>query len=506
MTARAREVLDHSRPDLAANQAIGIAIERFGRATAEHFRSFPELNKVAGFRVNPEYAANNLLQQAGFSAEIKHVANNNANTIIAGTGDMIARTDNLGHVNHTTADVVVIDVLTGLAILNDDGAFASASQMKVYKDFTKYRDLYSTSDYQKYQGVDLLIPSDKFETVLSDWDNQLARLEKQRDTLLQRGDPQVAAQKQQQIDALKDARSRARKSTVSSAQAMEARVSPRLSVAKDVLDISHRAGVESARMGGMIGGGISLLSNMVKVFQSKKELGEAAVDVAVDTGTYAASAYAAGAAATALAGTMQTAGHEVIRNLGKSNAPATIVQAAALLGKSFVQLASGKITAEQFAGHINKEGVALASSMAGSNLGAIIGTMALPGAGTLIGGMIGGMTASMLSGSLYAELQRSIQSLHESDQLRKQTEAMCQFLLEQHRRYQQELNATFEAFFAEKRTQLQSGFDEIATALTQGRSIHTGLEKLASSLGKELAFSSSDAFVQHLRGGKALEI
>lgn len=505
MSERVDDNLKEGRSEYAINQAISLEIERFARGVVEHYKSYSGLAKVASHKVNPDYVQNNLHQQSGFSAEIKHVARNNANEIIYGRGELIDRTDNLGLVNHNSADVVAVDAKTGRPIIDADGFFSSAGQMKVFKDYRKYRDLYK-SEYEHYKTVDLVIPSDQFDTVIADWNTQLAELERQRESLLQQGRLEVSRKVDERITALKDAKSRAKKSTVSTKAAMEARVNPRLSVAKDVLSISHRAGLESAKMGAVFGGAGSFVSNAVQLAQSEKQMKEAVFDITVDASRSAVSAYATGVTSTALSGAMRNASSQFVQNLGKSNAPAAIVQAGAILGKSFVQLARGQITAEQFVSNVNREGVTLATSMAGSNLGAIIGTVALPGVGTVVGGVIGGMVASMLSGSLYSELQRSVRALEESDRLRGETEKMCRLLLESHRSYQTQLRFFFGAFFEKKEAQLQSSFEKISLALVSGGSIQDGLESLAMTLGCELPFVSNQAFEMHLGSGQPLVI
>lgn len=65
---------------------------------------------------------------------------------------------------------------------------------------------------------------------------------------------------------------------------MEGRVSPRLSTAKDIAKISHRAGIGVAKYGAVIGGGVSAIRNVVAVFRGDKCAIEALKDVAVDTG------------------------------------------------------------------------------------------------------------------------------------------------------------------------------------------------------------------------------
>lgn len=505
MSKKIDDIIEKGRPEYAINQAIAFEVERFSRGVLEHYKSYSGLSKIAGHKVNPDYVQSNLHQQSGFSAEIKHVANNNANSVIFGRGEIIDRTDNLGLVNHNSADVVAVDARTGRPILSADGSFSSAGQMKVFKDYRKYRDFYK-SEYEHYKTVDLVIPSDQFDMVIDDWNMQLAELERQKESLLKQGRGEVEQRIDGRIAALKDAKSRAKKSTVSTKAAMEARVNPRLSVAKAVLDVSHRAGLESARMGVAFGGGLSFVSNTVQLVQSEKTVKEAVSDTFVDASKAAASAYATGATSTALSGAMRNASNQLVQNLGKSNAPATIVQAGAILSKSFFQLARGQITAEQFVSNVNREGVTLATSMAGSNLGAIVGTVALPGVGTVVGGVIGGMVASMLSGSLYSELQRSVRALEESDRLRSETEEMCRSLLEAHRGYQARLSSVFSEFFEDKETQLQSSFEEISSALVSGRSIHGGLEKLAATFGCELMFDTNEKFEKHLRLGQPLVI
>lgn len=496
---------DPARTSMVAQQTIATMIERFGRATAEHYGSHAGLSKIAGHKINPQYRDQNYQQQSGFSAEIKQAARTNAESIIARDGGRVMRTDDLGHVNHPVADIVAVNPETGLPDLNPDGTFANGAQMKVHAKVQKYRKLFG-ENFEKYKSVDLLIPPDQFDAVMADWGNQIDALAAQRDELAGRGNAELAAQKQKQIDNIEDARRRARKSEVSTADSMEARKAPTKSVARDVLDVSHRAGMEAARQGAMIGGTFSLARNAYQVARDGKAIGTAAVDVVVDTGTAAAGAYAVGASSTALAGAMQTAGSQLVRNLGKSNAPAVIVQSAAMLGKTFYRVVNGDLPASALASHISREGVLLATSMTGSNLGAMVGTVVMPGIGTLVGGLVGGMVATMLSGSLYAELQRSAQSVALSNWQRQQTEAMCRALIAQHRQYRAELDALFEAHFAEKRQQVRAGFQTLSDALVEGRSLHDGLGQVASAMGLTLAFADGAAFDQHLRSGRALEI
>ena len=82
----------------ALQGAAGEAVQRFGSAVREHVAAYTGkdngvartkgLKSISESRVNTDYAFQNLHQQAGFSAEVKEVANRNAESIIK-SGQMI---------------------------------------------------------------------------------------------------------------------------------------------------------------------------------------------------------------------------------------------------------------------------------------------------------------------------------------------------------------------------------------------------------------------------------
>lgn len=495
-----------AEPDFSAevNRAATWTVERYGEAVAEHFRSLEGLERISGHRVHPDYAQSNLRQQAGYSAEYKHVARTNAESRIARSGATISRTDDVGYVNHEVADFVTVD-RDGRPLLDADGGFKYSGQMKVYGKVEKYQALYK-QEYQHYKSAELLIPQDQYGAVMRDWDAQQASLERQCEALKRQGRHADAVEKQKLIEQLRDAKSRAKESPVTSQDAMEARLSPNYSAAKDIADLAHRGGMEAAKMGAALGGGVSLFRNVVAAYQAGKPLDEAAIDVAADTGKAAAAAYASGAISSALGGALQSSGSVVMQNLGRGGTPAALVQVAQVLAGSTLDLIRGRVTSEEFVRQVGREGSMLAVSMTGSSFGAMVGTAVLPGVGTVIGGMLGGMVVSCLSGQLHAELMRSVAAMDESNKLRQRTQAMCDHIVRQHEGYRQEMHALFDHFFAEKRQELKSGFDAISTASLEGRSIHDGLEVIARAMGKKLAFASTTDMVRHLRSGTALEL
>ncbi|HDR9838215.1 TPA: hypothetical protein QDC51_005066 [Burkholderia multivorans] len=482
--------------------AVTLELERFSMATAQHFASHADLVKISNFKVTDP--ANNYHQQSGFSAEIKQVARANAKNILAGKPTRVARTDDLKQVNHPIFDYVEVDAETGSAIKSADGGYVGGAQMKVHKNIETYREHFK-GNFEKYKSAKLVLPSDQFDTIMSDWEAQQISLEQQVEALTKKGDTTLAAQKQDEINRIKDARGRAVKSEVSTSDAMEARKSPTLSVGKDVLRVAHKAGTEAGKNAAILGGGISTLRNGYAVLNGDKTIGDASLDVLADTGRAAIAAYASGVTTATVGGALQAANEQVLRNLGKGNTPAMIVQTSTFLAKGMVDVIRGKITPEQLVGQLTREGTTLAMSLTGSNLGAVIGTFIAPGVGTIVGGFVGGMVSSMLSGSMHSMLQQSVRALELSDEQRERTQAICARLVWQHQEYRRQMSVVFEQFFLEKRTELKSAFDSISEATMRGDSIRQGLEGVAQAFGKRLAFDSGAHIRSRLRSGQALD-
>ncbi len=262
------------------NVAIGAELERFGSANAEHFKLHVDLNKVANSSINPEYADNNYHQQAEFSSEIKTTARTNAQNILDGDSSRISRIDDVGSVNHPQFDHVEVDK-NGSPILDVDGNYIGGLQQKVFKKIDSYRKLYG-KELNHYKDAILDVPSDQISNIRADWDSQISKLEKQKENRLESGDNNAANKLQKKMDDIENTKSRLRDSKVSTDEAMEARKNHNTSVAKDIGKISHKAGVESAKIGGAIGGGISSAKNLYAYSQGDKAEPEALKGVAVD--------------------------------------------------------------------------------------------------------------------------------------------------------------------------------------------------------------------------------
>ena len=169
------------RSEREFNQEVSLAVqnelERFASATAEHMRSYAELADIAASRLNsdPGEAARNLMQQAGFSAEVKNVARTNAENIIGGKATRVARTDNVGGVNHPQFDLVNVDS-EGRPILDASGNFTGGTQQKNFYRIENYDKLLNR-EYEHYAQAEIALPSDQFQEILDRWDAKIEKYE-----------------------------------------------------------------------------------------------------------------------------------------------------------------------------------------------------------------------------------------------------------------------------------------------------------------------------------------
>ena len=165
-------------------------VQRYGSAVKEHYMSYTGIDNefgkhlkkglkdVANSKINPNYKYNNLHQQAGFSAEIKIRAKENANNIISNIKETIVRTDDIGMVNDEYSDLVTLDS-SGNIIKNSERQVkfignSESDPSGIYKSKRILQSLKSRK-FDKYlnKGVKLEIPSDDYDDVIKEINNEI---------------------------------------------------------------------------------------------------------------------------------------------------------------------------------------------------------------------------------------------------------------------------------------------------------------------------------------------
>jgi len=473
-------------------------IQRYGSANKEHLVAYSGLDNeagkilkkslkgISGERVNPDYEYQNLRQQAGFSAEVKETARENTEHIINRDNTRITRTDDIGRVNDPLYDHVEIDKNGN--IITDSG-----SQMKFVGSNPKEAlNKLASKKFEKYLEADakIKVPSDYYDGIKTEVQAKIDDLQKQVKTLRANGNEEVARQKQIELDKYKKIDKNLQKSRVSNKEAMEARKVPVLSTAKDIAKVSHRAGVEAAKTGTMIAGGMSLVRNIVSVAKGEKEPEEAALSVMKDTGTGAAVSYATAFSGSVIKGGMQNAKGEMIRGLAKTNIAATIVTATLETGKTLGRYFKGEIDGVECLTEMGEKGTGMLSSA----MFTVIGQAVIPI--PIVGGMIGSMLGYALSSACYGQLVGALQEAKLARKERIRIENECEEAIAMIRQYRAEMEKLVSTYLISHIETFHAAFDGIKDALKIGDidGFIANTNTITKKLGKKPQFETFNGF------------
>ncbi|OQA86894.1 MAG: hypothetical protein BWY31_01111 [Lentisphaerae bacterium ADurb.Bin242] len=242
--------------------AAGDVVSRYGSGVKEHIVAYGgvdnetgqtskrSLKKISNYNRGNSDALNYdrvTKSQAGFSAEVKEVARRRAEEVIQGKKPTTVRTDDIsGHMNDPLFDI------TSVISSNGDPISGASIQMKFMGSSPENAvDKMLGKSFQKYidNNVKIMVPSDYYDGMKAELQKKIVSLEKKIERLKEQGKTDVL--KQAQLDKYKVLDKNLQKSKVSNKEALEARNTPRLSTAKDVLRTGHRAGVKQAKTGAL---------------------------------------------------------------------------------------------------------------------------------------------------------------------------------------------------------------------------------------------------------------
>ncbi len=328
----------------------------YASTNREHFSVLDKLEEISKRKINPNYINQNINQQAGYSAEIKEQARVNANNILAGKRERVHQYDDLSSAqktqigecfldyatpskNHEIVDHISVDE-KGNVIPNTltQSKFVGRNGAECFEEFL-------SKDYEKYfeNGVKMEIPKDFFGDFQKKANTKIKSLESQIAKQKSFGDFQKATHLEEKLQKCKTIKAHTRPASATKAEAIEARLNPNLSTAKDVASVSHQAGMNAMQTGALIGGGVSLVTNVYECFANGKDPMKALKHTLVATAKGGVLSYGSAFASSSLGGLMQSNANKVIQSLGKGSVPAMIVGAcvanATILGRYF----SGKI-------------------------------------------------------------------------------------------------------------------------------------------------------------------
>ena len=431
----------HTQLDVKINELEGIVNKR-------------SLAQIAQSRVNPEFAEQNLKQQAGFSAEVKEVARQRAEEVVAGKNPQTVRTDDLpGHVNDPFFDITCEVDAKGNPIPG-----ASAQMKFVGSSPEAAVDKMLTKQYQKYHDNDvkIMVPKDYYPGMKEALQNKITSLEDQISTMRAKGYSQDAINnKVKQLENCKTLQKNLLESKVTNAEAMEARTNPTLSTAKDIAKLAHRAGVQQAAIGAAVGGGVSIVRNAVALYKGDKRSIEALKDVAVDTAGAAGVSYVTGFGGAVIKGSMQNSSSAMLRGISKTNLPAYIATSTLEIGKTMHSYFSGKIDGTECLEELGEKGYGMVTSAMFAAVGQVV--IPIP----ILGAMAGSMLGYALSSASYHILLDSMKEAKLARAERIRIEKECAEAVKMLQEYRKEL----EKFIDDYLKEAEDTFNEVITAI-----------------------------------------
>jgi hypothetical protein len=494
-------------------------VQRYGSGNSEHFAADAELAEIAKRKRHPDYKDANTKQQAGFSAEVKTVARENAEKAIEGkTKRRTTRTDNMETQSDGRGHTVggKNEPLYDIAEVDKNGVYVegSARQLKfVGGDPEQCADRLLNKSFDKYRDADVPIevPSDFYDDVKKRLDADAEKLKKQVAAAEKRGDTELAAKKRKELDRVKKTSKNLRKGKVSNAEAIFAREHPHLSTALDIADVSHRAGIEAAKSGVIFGGSISAIQNIVAIAKGEKEADEAAADFAKDAAATAVVSYGTGFAGSAIKGGMESSGNEFLKTLAtKTNAPAQIVTVALEAGKTLFKYAKGEISEAECVRELGEKGTGM---LGGAALGAygsvaatavfgkavslpftILGQAAIPI--PVVGMVIGSMVGYALSTMFYGNILAAFEGAELARERRIQIEKECEEAIRMMRQYRAEMEEAIEKYLKDYSSAFRLAFDGMKEAMRLGDvdGFISGANAITEKLGGNSQFRDKEEF------------
>lgn len=460
----------------------GDVIDRYGSGVKEHIVGYSGVDNETGTvnnrglkqisqyrrgdpKTDPNYRINTK-QQAGFAAETKEVARRRAEEAIAGKKPNTTRTDDIigpngkrHHVNDPLYDI------TSKVDAQGNPVPRASYQMKFDGNSPKAwvgNRLSASNEKYLANDVHMMCPRDFYDGVQSELDARISSLEGQIKKLESQGKTDVAEAKKAQLEKCRTLKKNLNKSLVAKDESIEAVINPKWSTAKDIARVANRAGLEQAKMGAAIGGGMSLIRNFVAVCKNEKDAKEAALDVAGDTAGAAALSYATAFSGAVIKGTAQNSSSELVKTLSKTNLPAYIATSTLEVGKTLKSYFSGEIDGVQCLEQLGEKGY----GMVNSALYAAIGQVAIPI--PVVGALIGSMLGYALGSASYGALTQSLKEAKMAREERIRIEAEVAESISMLREYRAELEANISKYLKDTRDFFDETFSRMKSSLQTG--------------------------------------
>lgn len=504
--AHAEIVRDIARTGIALSTSE--TVSRFGNAGAEYIKGYTGIDNqtgqkfakglagIAEHKVHSDYAAANIKQQAGFSAEVAATSRDNAEAIIAGSDVRAARSDDLPQYgkNHNIVDRV--KTLDGQII---EG---SQSQMKFVGNRDQLLKDIAQDDgkFARYRGTKIELPTEQYKGAAQHCRDQARQLRTNAQHAEHHGRAEAAAKLRREADHFEQLAGEVRDSGMTAKQAIFYREHPKVATALDMARTGHRAGLTGAGYGAAIGASISLLQNLLAAAQGEQDLAGAAQALATDTAKAAALGYATASAGSLAKAAMAQSGKETLSRLAGTNAPALAVNICLSLGSSVKRYVTGEISETQLLVEVGEKGAGMLSA----SMMAALGQLAIPV--PFVGAAIGGMIGYTLSSLFYQSALDAARGAEQSQKLLARTQAIEAAARARIAEERAALDAFFSREIPELRQETQRLFAAVDDCAGKAGALAQAINAYAALLGKRLPFQSLADFDAFMRSDQPLRL
>lgn len=472
------------------------------------------LKHISHYKVNPKYKKKNIIQQAGFDAELLQEARYNHDAILQGDYKRIRTTDGIGETNNPQFDHVQVDE-------NNQLISGSGTQMKfMARGYDKKLDCESfkvidrlamDEKWDRY-GNHVQVPKGEAEAAKIYADKKAALLKRQAASLREKGKLQEAKRKEYLAERYERAGQRVEDSKVTRREAIDARLRPEKVVAQEILKDSHTAGMISLKAGAATSALMSMVSHSVSVARGDEDITTATKKVGQDVVKAGATAYGITFSATALKSVMAASKYQVIRKT--SGATGNIVGCTLEIGKAITRYARGQIDSRELILELGEKGVgAMTSTYAsacGTALGTGIGTAILPGIGSAVGGFIGGAIGGMIgytfSGITYHSIFQTLEQEKMAREQRIYLENLSNELMKANALYQQEIERYAHRIITKRRIVLLMLFRDLDNSILNNdcNAYARTMNKIGEFFGARLQFKTIEDFDDFMNSDKPL--
>ncbi len=488
-------------------------MSRYGAAQKEHIFAFTGndyennvrikrggLWDIARSKVSKDYEKANLNQQAGYAAENKYVARENAEHIINKDSIRVEHAD--------TGDSGKFNELHD-HLITKDGKVIRTQQMKfVGKDVHQCLEKLSSKDYEKYidSNTEISLPSDYFEPdvsgkpkIIGEIDNRIDNLDNQ----IKHGklNQEDLVKKKHQLEKFRKLRKLVKNSKISKSEALEARTNPTYSTLKDMGKLAHRAGCEQAINGAVVGGSISLVMNALALVRGDKDFNQASADFAKATAASAVMGYATGSLGSVIKGCMQSSSSPFLRSASKSNLPAVIISTSVEIGKIMKSYLTSDITGKECSVRLGETGV----NMIGSAMYAVAGQALIPV--PVVGAVIGSMIGSVITSTSLGVIKSALQDAELARQRRLEIERQCQEHIRQLREFNSYISQIFDEYFTDMKETISEALGQMRLSLEIDNSdlFVEGCNTITQKLGGTNQFSDRKSFDRLMKSEEEIE-